>query len=194
MSGIIGKKLGMSQVIQDDGRVIPVTFIKCEPNTVMQIKTEGKDGYPAIVLGFDAYKNPFKNKKYKVAKEFRIKNDEEFKIGDQIDLNALKEVEKVTITANSKGKGYQGVIKRHGFHRGPETHGSHHHREPGSIGMCAKPGRVIKGKKMPGHMGNQQITLKNRPIVTLAPEKHVLAIKGAVPGANNGYVYITFSD
>ncbi len=192
MPGIIGKKLGMSQIIQDDGRVIPATFIQCQPNTIVQLKTESKDGYPAIVLGFDAYKNPSKNKKFKALKEFRVENVENYKLGESVDLKELVNVEKVTITAVSKGKGYQGVIKRHGFSRGPETHGSHHHRRPGSIGMCAKPGKVLKGKKMPGHMGVQKVTLKNRPILKLAPEKEIIAIKGPVPGANNSYVYIKY--
>jgi large subunit ribosomal protein L3 len=192
MPGIIGRKLGMSQVIQDDGRVIPATFIHCQPNTVVQVKTESSDGYPAIVLGFDAYKNPSKNKKYKVMKEFCVDNPDDYKKGQKIDLNQLKEVEVVAITSTSKGKGFQGVVKRHGFSRGPETHGSHHHREPGSIGMCAKPGRVMKGKKLPGHMGVQKITLLNRPVVKLVAEKELIAIKGPVPGPANAYVYIKF--
>ena len=192
MSGIIGKKLGMSQVIQDDGRVIPVTYVTCEPNEVVQVKTEQADGYPAIVLGFDAYKKPSKNKKYKVMKEFRVANPDDYKKGQKVSVEVLTEVEKVTVTADSKGKGYQGVVKRHKFSRGPETHGSHHHREPGSIGMCAKPGRVMKGKKLPGQMGNVQVTLKNRPVVSVAVDKNILAIKGCVPGANNSYVYIKF--
>jgi large subunit ribosomal protein L3 len=192
MPGIIGTKLGMSQIIQDDGRVIPVTFVKCEPNTVTQVKTEETDGYPAIVLGFDAYKNPSKNKKFKVSREFRVDGTEDYKKGDSIDLNRLKDVESVTVVSTSKGRGYQGVIKRHKFSRGPETHGSHHHREPGSIGMCAKPGRVLKGKKMPGHMGLNRITLKNRPVVSLIPDKNLIAVKGPVPGSNNGYVFLSF--
>lgn len=192
MPGIIGKKLGMSQIIQDDGRVIPTTFIHCQPNTVVQVKSGSKDGYPAIVLGFDAYKNPSKNKKYKTMKEFRVEDPDSYKKGQKIDLTQLKDVEKVTITSNSKGKGYQGVIKRHGFSMGPGTHGSHHHRAPGSIGMCAKPGRVMKGKKMPGHMGTQNVTLRDRLVIKLIPEKELIAIKGPVPGANNSYVYIKF--
>lgn len=192
MPGIIGKKLGMSQLIQDDGRVIPVTFIRCQPNTVVQVKTEGKDGYPAIVLGFDAYKNPSKNKKFKMKKEFRVENSDEYKKGQTIDLTALSETEKVTVTSTSKGKGFQGVIKRHGFSMGPNSHGSHHHREPGSIGMCAAPGRVIKGKKMPGQHGFKNVTLLNRQVVKLIPEKELIAVKGPVPGANNTYVFIKY--
>lgn len=192
MPGIIGKKLGMSQIIQDDGRVIPVTFIKCEPNKVVQVKTAERDGYPAIVLGFDAYNKPTKNKKYKALKEFRIENAGDFTVGQEIDLNALKDSEKVTLVSISKGKGFQGVVKRHNFSMGPNTHGSHHHREPGSIGMCAHPARVLKGKKMPGHMGTQRVTLKNRPVMVFLPKKNLLAIKGPVPGANNGYVYLQY--
>ena len=192
MAGIIGKKLGMSQVIQDDGRVIPVTYVTCEPNEVVQVKTEQTDGYPAIVLGFDAYKNPSKNKKYKAMKEFRVDNADHYKKGQKVSVDILKEVEKVTVTGSSKGKGYQGVMKRHNFAGGPGAHGSTFHREPGSVGMCAKPGRVIKGKKLPGQMGNAQVTLKNRPVVSVVTDKNVLAIKGCVPGAINSYVYIKF--
>ena len=192
MPGIIGKKLGMSQVLQDDGRVIPVTFVKCDPNEIVQVKTEDKDGYPAIVLGFDAYKNPSKNIKFKAMKEFRVDKADSYKKGDKITLESLKEVKTVTVTSVSKGKGFQGVIKRHGFSGGPESHGSHFHREPGSIGMRAKPGRVNKGKRMAGHMGVDIVTIKNRPVITLAPEQNVMAIKGPIPGSNNGYVYIKF--
>ena len=194
MPGIIGKKIGMSHVIQDDGRVIPVTYLLCEPNEVVHVKTEDKDGYPAIVLGFDAYKNPSKNKKFKCTKEFRVDGTDDYKKGQTISVTHLKEqeIETVTITAKSKGRGYQGVIKRHKFARGPETHGSHHHRKPGSVGMCAQPGRVLKGKKLPGHMGNDTVTLKNRKVITVAESDHVIAIKGPVPGARNTYVYIKY--
>lgn len=192
MPGIIGKKLGMSQIIQDDGRVIPVTFIRCEPNEVVQIKTEGTDGYPAIVLGFDAYKNPSKNKKFKCKREFRVDNPDDYKMGEMVDLSKLLDIETVTVTSTSKGKGFQGVVKRHGFSMGPNTHGSHHHREPGSIGMCAAPARVLKGKKMPGHMGTSKVTLQNRPVIKVIPDKELIAIKGPLPGANNGYVCIKY--
>jgi len=192
MPGIIGKKLGMSHVFQDDGRVIPITFIQCKPNTVVQVKTQGKDGYPAIVLGFDAYKNPSKNKKFKALKEFRVENPDTFQKGQALDLSQLKEVSSVTITATSKGKGFQGVVKRHHFAGGPASHGSHFHREPGSIGMRAKPGRVNKGHRMAGHMGSETITVQGREVVKIIPEKELLAIKGPVPGANNSYVFIKF--
>lgn len=192
MSGIIGKKLGMSQIIQDDGRVIPVTFVKCDPNHVVQVKTQEKDGYPAIVLGFDAYKNPSKNKRFKVRKEFRVENPADYTVGQSLDLNVLKEVAAVNVLAISKGKGFQGVMKRHHFAGGPATHGSHFKREPGSIGTRAKPGRVNSGHRMAGHMGLGCVTLKNRSVVSLIPEKSLIAIKGPIPGANKGYVFITF--
>lgn len=192
MPGIIGKKLGMSQVIQDDGRVIPVTYVSCQPNEVVQVKTQETDGYPAIVLGFDAYKNPSKNKKFKTVKEFRVESTDDYKKGQTVSVEVLKEVEKVTITSVSKGKGFQGVMKRHNFAGGPGSHGSTFHREPGSSGMCAKPGRVLKGKRFPGQMGNDTVTLKDRPVVTVAEGEHVVGIKGPLPGAINSYIYIKF--
>ncbi len=192
MSGILGKKIGMTRLIQDDGRVIPITVIECPPNEVTQVKTTEKDGYPAIVLGFSKLKKPMKTKKFKVQKEFKIdeKEVENYKKGDNISVESLKEIEIVKITATSKGKGFQGVIKRHNFRRGPETHGSHHHREPGSIGACAKPGRVHKGKKLPGRMGNAKVTLNKVKIAYLDPKKHLIGLKGAVPGPNGGTVII----
>jgi large subunit ribosomal protein L3 len=192
MSGIIGKKVGMTRLIQDDGRVIPVTVLVCEPSEVAQVKTVKKDGYPAIVLGFSKLKKPTKTKKYKLMKEFRINEDEQenYKKGDQITVESLQEVETVKITSVSKGKGFQGVIKRHNFSRGPETHGSHHHREPGSIGACAKPGRVHKGKKMPGRMGGAQVSLKKVKIAHLDTKNNVVALTGPVPGPNGGLVII----
>lgn len=193
MSGILGKKVGMTRIIQDDGRVIPITVVECEPNEVTQVKTTDKDGYPAIVLGFSKLKKPTKTKQFRYIKEFRIEEGEEFKKGDQVTLEKLKEmeVEAVKVTAVSKGKGFQGVIKRHNFSRGPESHGSHHHRRPGSIGACAKPGRVAKGKKLPGRMGGAQVTRKGVKIAHLDPSKNLLALKGAVPGPNGGLVIIT---
>lgn len=192
MPGIIGKKLGMSQIIEDDGRVIPVTFVKCTPNTVMQVKNQQRNGYPAIVLGFDAYKNPSKNQKFKMVKEFRVEKAEDYQVGQAVDLNNLKEVLAVTVVGTSKGKGFQGVIKRHHFAGGPGGHGSHFHREPGSIGQRTKPGKVQKGMRMAGHMGLDKVTLKNRPVVRVIPEKELIAIKGPVPGANNSYVFISY--
>lgn len=182
----------MSQVIQDDGRVIPVTYVACEPNEVVQVKTKETDGYPAIVLGFDAYKNPSKNKKYKATKEFRVENVDDYKKGQKVSVGIFSDVPMVTVTGSSKGKGFQGVVKRFNFGGGPASHGSNFNREPGSVGTCAKPGRVMRGKKLPGHMGNENVTLSNRPVVSVITDKNVLAIKGALPGANNSYVFIKF--
>lgn len=190
MLGILGKKLGMTRVIQDDGRVIPMTLIQCEPNEVHQVKTEEKDGYPAIVLGFSKLKKPKKTKKFAHLKEVRIDEGEEYKKGDTIDLGKFNEVQEVEITGISKGKGFAGVIKRWNFSRGPETHGSHHHREPGSIGACAKPGRVAKGKKMPGHMGVDRVTLKKVRVVHLDAKNNVIGLKGPIPGPNKGLIFI----
>jgi len=191
MSGIIGKKIGMTRLIQDDGRVIPITVIHCEPNEVTQIKTVEKDGYPAIVLGFSKLKKPTKTKKFAHLKEFRISADETFNKGDAITCESLKDVELVTVMGVSKGKGFQGVIKRHNFACGPMSHGSHHHREPGSIGARAKPGRVEKGKKLPGHMGTGQITLNKVKVAYLDTEKNLVGLKGAVPGSKGGLIIIT---
>ncbi len=191
MSGILGRKIGMTRIIQDDGRVIPLTVVECTPNVVTQVKTPEKDGYPAIVLGFNALAKPKKTKKFHFAREFKtLENEEARNLGDEVKVDIFEEGESVKVTGVSKGKGFAGVIKRHNFSRGPETHGSHHHREPGSIGMCAKPARVLKGKKMPGQMGNKQVTLVNSTIAYIDPEKNLLGIRGAVPGANGGLVII----
>lgn len=181
----------MTRLIQDDGRVIPITVILCEPNEVAQIKTVEKDGYPAVVLGFSKLKKPTKTKKFRYLKEFKLPEEEQeaFKKGDQVTLEKLQEIENVKITAISKGKGFQGVIKRYNFSRGPETHGSHHHRKPGSIGACAKPGRVHKGKKLPGRMGGEKVTKKTQ-IAYIDPKKYIIGLKGAVPGPNGGLVII----
>lgn len=181
----------MTRIFQEDGRVIPITVIKCEPNEVAQVKTTEKDGYPAIVLGFSKLKRPTKTKKFYHLSEFKTEEGAEYKKGDQITLESFQEIEEVAkITAVSKGKGFQGVIKRHNFGRGPETHGSHHHREPGSIGACAKPGRVDKGKKMPGHMGHANVSTRNIKIAYIDPKENLIGLKGSVPGPSGGLVII----
>ncbi|MDD9876894.1 MAG: 50S ribosomal protein L3 [Magnetovibrio sp.] len=192
MPGILGKKIGMTRIFSEDGASVPLTVIECEPNTVTQVKTVEKDGYNAIVLGFGERKNPTKNKKFYFKREFRVENVEDFKVGDKITVEALQDIEKVNFTASSKGKGFQGVIKRHNFSRGPETHGSHHHRKPGSIGACAMPGRVAKGKKLPGRTGNKTVSYKNVPVAYLDTEKNLIGLKGPVPGAKNNLVAISF--
>lgn len=191
MPGIVGQKIGMTRIINEDGRSVPVTVISCQPNTITQVKNEEKDGYTAIVVGSFARPRPSKNKKFYKVAEFRVDSPEEYKVGDQIDASLFSEVASVTISAQSKGKGFQGVIKRHNFSRGPETHGSHHHREPGSIGACAMPGRVAKGKKLPGHMGVNRVTLKQVPVIMVDAKKNLIAVKGPIPGPKKGIVKLT---
>ena len=189
-NGILGKKIGMTRVIQDDGRVIPLTVVHCTPNVVTQVKTPEKDGYPAVVLGFEALAKPMKTQKFRFLKEFRLIDNAAPNKGDEVKVDIFELGEKVKVAGTSKGRGFAGVIKRHHFGRGPETHGSHHHREPGSIGMRAKPGTVLKGKRMAGHMGAEKVTVLNLEIAFIDSEKHLLGIKGALPGANGGYVVI----
>jgi len=193
----------MSQIFDKDGRPVPVTVISAGPCYVTAVKTKEKDGYLAVQLGYEKTKKLNKPEeghlkkvqdklKLKNLREFRVKNAEEIKEikpGDEISVAVFKEGDRVKITGISKGKGFAGVIKRHGFARGPETHGSDHHRRPGSIGSMF-PQRVLKGKKMPGHLGVQQVTLKNAQIVKVLPESQILMIKGAIPGPNKGLIKI----
>ncbi len=192
MKGILAKKIGMTRIIdQETGKVVPVTLLMAEGSDVMQVKTVEKDGYKAAVLGSFPRKNLGKNvnKKYKFIKEVYLDSDDEVKKGDSFTLKNLDGVKRVKITGTSKGRGFSGVIKRWNFQRGRETHGSHHHREPGSSGMCAKPGRILKGKKFPGQYGNVQKT-KVTEIVDIDIEKNIFAVKGPVPGAKNSYLLI----
>jgi len=191
MTGILGKKVGMTRVIADDGGVIPVSVIECSPNEITQIKTTEKDGYPALILGFDELKKPKKTRKFRHLAEFKIEADSEKKKGDKISVEEFKEVETVKIIGTSKGKGTAGVIKRHNFSRGPESHGSHHHRQPGSSSGCVTgTGRTPKGKRFPGRMGNDKITKKNIPIVSVDVEKNLLVVKGPVPGSIGSLVRV----
>jgi len=203
--GIIGKKLGMSQIFKENGAVIPVTVIEAKENYVVQIKKkDGKDGYSAVQIGYEEVKEKKLTKAelerlkknnlppLKILRELRMKDDkevEEFKVGQKINVEIFKEGEFVDITGKSIGKGFQGVMKRHGFHGGPATHGSMSHRRPGSIGGTT-PARVLKGKKMAGHMGNETVTIQNLEVVKVIPEKNLIMVKGAVPGHRNGYLLI----
>ena len=195
MQGVIAHKVGMSRVFQDDGSAVPVTYLKVEPNTVVRLKTEEKDGYNAVVLGVGAKqwksRKGKENTNYAKQKEWKVESAEGLKAGDSLTVELLPKDTTVTITGVSKGRGFQGVIKRHGFSRGPETHGSHHHRRPGSVGMCEFPGRILKGKKMPGRMGNDQVTLRDRSILVCDAEEGVVAVKGPVPGPNGAAVFVT---
>jgi large subunit ribosomal protein L3 len=191
MTGILGKKVGMTRVIADDGGVIPVSVIECSPNEIIHIKTTEKDGYPALVLGFDELKKPKKTCKFRHLAEFKIENNSEVKKGEKVSVANFQEIKTVKIIGTSKGKGTAGVIKRHNFSRGPETHGSHHHRQPGSnAGTVTGTGRTPKGKKFPGRMGNAQVTKKNIPIVSVDIEKNLLVVKGPIPGSIGSLVKV----
>ncbi len=202
MKGIIGKKLGMTQVFKEDGTLVPVTVVESQGMKIVQIKTEGKEGYNSIQIGFGEIKDKNVNKPKKghfskaqvenkrMLKEFRIDNPEEFEIGQEIKVDMFEEGEIVDVEGTSKGKGFQGAIKRHNHSRGPETHGSKYHRAVGSLGASAHPARVFKNKKLPGHMGHEKVTVKNLEIVKVDLEKNLLLIKGAVPGPKKGTVII----
>ena len=188
MKAMLGQKIIMSRIFDETGLQIPVTLIKIDKNIVTQIKTKEKDGYQAIQIGAGLKKKlnrPEKghlNKiKTKLRHLFEIKSDKEYKVGDEIDLEKFDEGEIVNVTAVSKGKGFSGTVKRHNFHLGPKSHGSNNYRQPGSIGS-AYPQRVIKGKKMPGHLGAQKTTVKNLKIIKVDKGNRQVLIRGAVPG------------
>ncbi|PIP65667.1 50S ribosomal protein L3 [Candidatus Peregrinibacteria bacterium CG10_big_fil_rev_8_21_14_0_10_49_16] len=195
--GCIAKKIGMSRVFLDSGESVPVTYVSVEPHTVVRTKTDEKDGYKAVILGIHpSIKKTRKGKelkKYRRQKEWKVDSLDGLEQGKELKDDLFpEEGGKVTVTGVTKGKGFQGVVKRHGFHGGPGSHGSHHHREPGSVGMKEWPGRVLKGRKLPGQMGKKQCTLHHRPVVSCNREKGLIAIKGQIPGPNGAYVYITF--
>ncbi len=202
MKGILGRKVGMTQIFNQDGLVIPVTVIEVEPNVITQVKTIEKEGYSSIQVGFGAIKEKNVNKPLKghfekagvqskrILKEFKVENASEFTVGQELKADLFQVGDKVDITGTSKGKGFQGVIKRHGQGSGPSAHGSRYHRRPGSMGAATFPGRVFKGKKLPGHMGNVQITIQNLEVVKVDPERNALLVKGAVPGPKRGLLTI----
>ena len=203
--GLIGKKVGMTQIFDEKGMIIPVTVIEAGPCVVSQVKTVETDGYNAIQLGFGEVKSSKVNKPKaghfakanveakKHLREFRCEEPAELKVGDEVKADVFAQGEKVDIQGISKGKGFQGVIKRHGQHRGPMGHGSMYHRRPGSMGPTSTPGRVFKGKKLPGHMGVQKITIQNLEIVKVDMDKNVLLVKGSVPGPKGAILKIKTS-
>lgn len=204
--GLIGKKLGMTQVYDENGAVVPVTVIEAGPCVVTQVKTTETDGYSAVQIGLVEAKVPRKLSKPEVGhlkkngiaplrhlKEFRVEEGAEVKVGDQVLVTSFEPKQKVTVSGISQGKGFQGVVKRHGFGGGRMTHGSMFHRAPGSIGQCATPSRVFPGKKMPGHMGAKGVTVKNLEVVQVIEDKNLLLVKGAVPGSKGGFVTIRLS-
>lgn len=202
MLGLIGKKIGMTQVFGEDGSLLPVTVVEAGPCTVVQKKTKDKDGYDAIQLGFGKRKTTRIPKARRVhcekknleffpnLKEFRPAKIEDFEVGQVLTVGAFKPGDHVDVIGQSKGHGFQGVIKRHGKHGGPMSHGSDFHRRTGSIGMRTWPGRIFKNTRLPGHMGDERVTTKNLEIVGVRPEENVLLLKGAVPGSRNGIVVI----
>lgn len=205
MSGILGKKIGMTRVFTQDGRWIDVTVLEAGPCTVVQRKTRDNDGYEAVQIGFGAVKEKRVNKPmqghFKKAgiepkrnlREFRVAADCELKTGDELKADVFSAGDRVDVSGTSKGRGFAGVIKRHGFSGGPGGHGSHFHRAPGSIGQSADPAKVYKGKKMPGHMGNRKVTVQNLEVVEVDLDKNLLVVRGAVPGANGGLVSVSKS-
>ena len=197
--GLIGKKIGMTQIFDESGKVIPVTVIEAGPCVVAQVKTQDTDGYTAIQLGYGDIKEKKLNKPMKGhftkvnvtpkkhLREFRVDSIDEVKVGDELKADVFAAGEKIDIQGTSKGKGFQGVIKRHGQSRGPMGHGSMYHRRPGSMGSTSTPGRVYKGKNLPGHMGYETVTVQNLEIVKVDMDKNVILIKGSVPG-NKGAI------
>jgi large subunit ribosomal protein L3 len=189
MIGILGKKIGMSRILDDAGNFVPVTYVLCEANEILQVKTQEKDGYNALVLGFDAYAKPSKTRKYKYIKEIIVDDVSSFSVGQKLSAEDIKEVTKADITGTSKGKGFQGTVRRWNFSVARKTHGTKYIRH-GSTMSSSITGRSKPGIKMPGHMGNAKVTLKNRTIVLVNTEKNVYAIKGAIPGASDSYIVL----
>ena len=206
INAIYGKKIGMTQLFNEKDEVMAVTVIQAEPNMVCQVKTAETDGYEAVQLAFGDIKEKHVNSpmrghydKYGVPyrrhlREVRVENASEYKPGDEQTVAAFAEVAKVDVTGTSKGKGYAGVIKRHGFGGGPGGHGAHFHRAPGSIGQCATPSRVLKGVRLPGHMGCDKVTVKNLEVVRVDEDLNLILVKGAVPGAKDGVVRVRIAD
>ena len=201
--GIIGRKIGMTQLFTENGNVVPVTVVEAGPCTVIQKKTVENDGYNAVQLGFEDIREKLVVKPLKghydkaevaykrVLKEFKLDNSEAMNVGDVVKADVFASGDVVDVTGISKGKGYQGTIKRLGFHRQPMTHGtSGYHRHQGSMGANSTPSKVMKGKGMPGHMGSEQVTIQNLSVVKVDAENNLIAIKGAIPGPNGGLVIV----
>jgi large subunit ribosomal protein L3 len=204
MTGILGKKLGMTHIFTEDGRTIPVTVIEAGPCSVIQVKTLEKDGYEAAKVGFSEIRKEKKVSKpmagvfkkagvkpHRVIREFKMA---ELKVGDLVTVGAFQKGDTVKVSGVSKGKGFQGVMKRHNFAGGPGSHGSMFNRAPGSIGASSYPSRVWKNKGLPGHMGSEVVTIKNLKVVDVRPDQNLLLVRGAVPGAAGTYLEIRKED
>lgn len=202
---IIGKKIGMTQIFDEKGKVVPVTVIETMPNVVAQVKTVETDGYDAVQLGYGEVKENKVNKPIKGhyakasltpkkhLREFRLDSVEGIKVGDEFKADIFAAGDKIDVQGTTKGKGFQGVIKRHGQSRGPMGHGSMYHRRPGSMGSTSTPGRVFKGKKLPGHMGMQTVTIQKLEVVRVDMDKNVILVKGSVPGVKGAILKIKSS-
>lgn len=199
MKGILGKKIGMTQIFTEAGEVVPVTVVEAGPVVVTQVKTIENDGYNAVQVGFVDAKEKSLNKPQKGhlaaanvlkkhLKEFRVEAVDAYTVGQEIKADVFAAGEMIDVTGISKGKGFQGPIKRHGQSRGPETHGSRYHRRPGSMGACSYPGRVFKNKKLAGHMGSVKVTVQNLEVVRVDADKNFILVKGAIPGAKGSVV------
>ncbi|MDD3096077.1 MAG: 50S ribosomal protein L3 [Candidatus Neomarinimicrobiota bacterium] len=205
MNGIIGKKIGMTRIFDERGRNIPVTVIEAGPCYVTQIKTAETDGYTAVQIGFEEVREKVVSKPelghLKAAgkvlrnlKEFRVETVDDLKVGDEIHVDIFKKGDIISVTGRSKGKGFQGTVRRHNFNGGPKSHGQKDRlRAPGSIGASSSPSRVMKGMRMAGHMGDETVTVSNIEVVEIRPDKNILLLKGSVPGSRNGIIQIVKS-
>ena len=203
IKGIIGRKLGMTQIFRDDGKAEAVTAIEAGPCTVTQVKAVAKEGYNAVQLGFGEVKqlnSPQRGhlkglKQFRYLREFRVDDIEGVQVGDKVEVSLFKSGDLVDVSGVSRGKGFAGVVKRHGFAGGPKTHGqSDRHRAPGSIGATTSPGRVLKGKRLPGHMGNKKVTVRHLEVFEADPPRNLLLVKGAVAGGRKGLLLIKKSE
>ena len=204
VKGLIGQKIGMTRIFDETGNHVPVTVLKAGPCVVLQVKTEETDGYRAAQIGLvdetvkeSRQSKPMRghlaaagNPAVRIVREFEVEGDEEINPGDRLTVEQFAELGRVDITGTTKGRGFQGVMRRHGFSGGPRTHGSMFHRHPGSIGMAAYPGKVLKGQRMPGQMGNRRATEIGLRVLEVNVEENLLLVAGAVPGSKKGYVFI----
>jgi len=199
---LIGKKIGMTQIFEESGKVVPVSVIEAGPCPIVQVKTDQKEGYTAIQIGFDetresrttkAENGHFKKANVtprRILREVRVGDASSFKVGDMLDVKVFEGAKIVHVTGTSKGRGFAGTIRRHHFQRGRKTHGNKNYREPGSVGASAYPSRTMPGKRMPGRMGGVQRTTRNLTLVQIDAENNLLFVKGSIPGANNGIVFV----
>ena len=202
MRGIIGRKIAMTQIFTEEGKIIPVTVIEAGPCTITQIKSVEKEGYNALQLGFGEVREKklnmpqrghFESKELEPRRhlaEIRVDETSEYQLGQEISVDIFSKGDRVDITGRSRGKGFAGVIKRHNFAGGPASHGAHFHRAPGAIGACATPSRVFKGTRMPGRMGAEKVTVQNLEVVDIKPERNLLLLRGSVPGPDGGVLVI----